>query len=340
VVAVLAVSACSKPAPNETDGGALEAKLALASTSHDFGDVGEGERLVHVFRAENAGRAPLRLEPVRPAFGCTPEPWTRTDVPPGASAELRVACETEKRAGAFDVVLELKSNDPKVPEQKLRLRARVEPKLAFDALVVGLETDFGAPLTRQVRLRGKLSRAAKLEAPIFEKHDPSQPRVKILPADATRPMGLEFTLDAKRVADGAGGLRVKTGVPGRDPLALSFTYRVRGFVQVTPSRPYVNLRVPDEKVSVLISSRRSEFELTRVEIAEGPFRAELGERHRDGGRYVLVSAQKAELPADQRGALGRMVVFSNDPAEPAKDIPLFALGARAPGGASSAAESR
>lgn len=312
----------------------------LAQPNHDFGRVDEGEQLVHVFRAENAGLAPLRLEQVRPAFGCMPEPWTKTDVPPGAAAELRVACETEKRAGAFDVELVLKSNDSKASEQKLRLRARIEPKLAFDALVVELDTDFGAPLTREVRLRGKRARDAKLEELQLEKHEPGQPRVRILAADATRPMGLEFSLDAKRVAEGAGGLRVNTGVPERDPLTLSFTYRVRGFVQVTPSRPYVNLRVPDEKVSVLVSSSRPDFEVTRVEIAEGPFRAELGERHRDGGRYVLVSAQKAEMPAVQRGALGRMVVFSNDPAEPAKDVPLLALGARTPGGPSSAAKSR
>lgn len=287
-----------------------------------------------MFRAENAGHATLRLEPVRPAFGCVPEAWTSSEVPPKAFAELRVACETEKRAGALDVELALKSNDPKLPQQKLRLRAQIEPKLAFDALVVGLDTTFGAPLTREVRLRGKHARDAKLAAPVFEKDDPAQPRVKVLPADATRPMGLEFTLDAKRVTDGAGGLRVRTGVSGRDPLALSFTYRVRGFIQVTPSRPYVNLRVPDEKVSVLVSSSRAEFELTRVEIAEGPFRAELGERRRDGGRYVLLSAERAGVPAAQRGALGRMVVFSNDPAEPAKDVPLFALGARAPGASS------
>jgi hypothetical protein len=230
----------------------------------------------------------------------------------------------------------LKSNDPKAPEQKVRLRARVEPKLSFDALVVGLETDFGAPLKREVRLRGKLARDAKLAMIRFEKDDPAQPRVKILPADATCPMGLEFTLDATRVADGAGGLRVSTGVAERDPLALSFTFRVRGFIQVTPSRPYVNLRVPDEKVPVLVSSSRPEFEVTRVEVSAGPFRAELGERRRDGGRYVLVSAQRGQMPEAQRGALGSMVVFSNDPAEPEKEIPLFSLGRHTPGGVSRA----
>ncbi len=303
----------------------------LSSETHDFGNVDEGQRLVHVFRAKNAGQAPLRLEPVRPAFGCVPEPWTQGQLAPGAQADLRVACDTEKRAGSLDVELALSSNDPRASGKKLRLRARVEPKLAFDALVVGLETNFGVPLTREVRLRGKLARDAELEGLTFEHDDPLRPRVRILPADAKRPMGLEFLLDAKRVADGASGLRVKTGIAGRDPLALSFTYRVRGFIQVTPSRPYVNLRVPDEVTRVLVTSRRADFEVSRVEVAEGPFRAELGERDRDGGRYVRVSAKKAEIPDDRRGALGRLVVFSNDPAEPAKDVPLFALGARTPG---------
>lgn len=301
--------------------------LSLVNANHDFGRVDEGEPLVHVFRAENRGEAPLRLEPVKSAFGCTPEAWTRAEVAEGAFSELRVTCVTEKRAGALVVDLPLSTNDPAASATKLRLRAQIEPRLAFDALVVGLATDFGVPVTREVRLRGKAARDAKLRDLVVEKSDTAQPRVELLAADAERPMGLKFTLDARRVVDGAGGLRVATGVPGRDPLALSFTYRVRGFIEVLPSRPYVNLRVPEEKVRVLFSSRRPEFDVSRVEIAEGPFRAELGERHDERGRYVLVSATKADIPDERRGVLGRLVVYSNDPAEPIKEVPLFALGA-------------
>lgn len=312
--------------------------LSLVNASHDFGRADEGERLVHVFRAENRGNAPLRLNAVKPAFGCVPEAWTRAEVAPGSFSELRVACETEKRAGALAVELSLASNDPVSPAYKLQLRAEIEPRLAFDALVVGLATDFGAPITRDVRLRGKAARDAKLERVVLEKKEPAQPSVEILPADATRPMGLRFRLDARRVTDGAGGLRVATGVPGRDPLSLSFTYRVRGYIEVVPSRPYVNLRVPNEQVRVLVSSRRPEFDVSRVEVVEGPFRAELGARDRDRGRYVLVSATTSEVPAHQRGALGRLLVHSNDPAEPVKEVPLFALGAHAERGAPDAVQ--
>jgi hypothetical protein len=135
------------------------------------------------------------------------------------------------------------------------------------------------------------------------------------------------------VADGAGGLRVATGVEGRDPLAFSFTYRVRGFIDVTPSRPYVNLRDGTNRVSVFVSSRRPDFELRRVEIVDGPFRAELGERNPGRGHSVRVYALPERIADADRGVLGRMLLVSNDPAEPAKEVPLFALGVRREPGA-------
>jgi hypothetical protein len=333
--AALVLCACrseSRTTPG-ADAGAKGPVLSLRSASHDFGQVDEGARLVHVFHADNRGDAALRLEPVTPAFGCSPEAWTVSQVPPGGSASLRVSCDTERRAGALAVELLLASNDPTTPAAKLHVRARVEPRLAFDALVAGLETDFGTPLIREVRLRGKFASAAKLSALVLEKRDPMGPRVEILPSDATRPMGLRFTLDARRVADGAGGVRVATDVEGRDPLALSFTYRVRGFMDVTPSRPYVNLRDGTNRVSVLVSSRRPDFELQRVEIVEGPFRAELGEHDPGRGRSVRVYALPERIRDVDRGALGRLLLVSNDPAEPAKEVPLFALGVRREPGA-------
>jgi hypothetical protein len=328
--AALVLCACRSESPPKpgADAGARGPVLSLRSASHDFGQVDEGARLVHVFHADNRGDAALRLEPVAPAFGCSPEAWSVSPVPPGGSASLRVSCDTERRAGALSVELSIASNDPKTPAAKVHVRAGVEPRLAFDALVAGLETDFGKPLVRELRLRGKLAGSAKLTALVLEKRDPNAPRIEILPSDAARPMGLRFTLDARRVADGAGGVRVATGVEGRDPLALSFTYRVRGFIDVTPSRPYVNLRDGTNRVNVLVSSRRPEFELQRVEIVDGPFRAELGEPNPGTGRSVRVYALPERIRDVDRGALGRMLLVSNDPAEPAKEVPLFALGVR------------
>jgi hypothetical protein len=333
--AALVLCACraeSRLTPG-ADAGTPSPLLSLRSASHDFGQVDEGARLVHTFRADNRGDAPLRLEPAKPAFGCSPEAWTPSEVTPGGSAALRVSCDTERRAGALSVELSFKSNDPKTPASKVEIRAHVEPRLAFDSLVVGLETDFGKPLTRDVRLRGKFARSAKLSGLVLEKRDRTGPRVEILPGDATLPMGLRFTLDGRRVADGAGGVRVATGVEGRDPLTFSFTYRVRGFIDVTPSRPYVNLRDGTNRVSVFVSSRRPDFELGRVEILEGPFRAELAERDPRRGHSVRVYALPERISDADRGALGRMLLVSNDPAEPAKEVPLFALGVRREPGA-------
>ena len=75
----------------------------------------------------------------------------------------------------------------------------------------------------------------------------------------------------------------------------------------------------------------------RVEVADGPFHAELAAEHPGGGRYVLVSAKRSAVPRDERGALGSLVVFSNDPAEPEKVVPLFALGTHTTGAARAAA---
>ncbi|MGC4091051.1 MAG: hypothetical protein QM756_24885 [Polyangiaceae bacterium] len=66
--------------------------------------------------------------------------------------------------------------------------------------------------------------------------------------------------------------------------------------------------------------------LRAARVTEGPFEARF-ERTGPKSYAVWVRAVLARLPSDSRGATGKLLLQSDDPAEPNKEVPLFGLGA-------------
>jgi hypothetical protein len=194
---------------------------------------------------------------------------------------------------------------------------------------------FGETDSQEVRLVGKLARAASLRVVTV---NPPGPDVAILPAEGDEPAGVRVSDVGRRVGYEAGQVTLATGVDDPKELTLLYSRNVPGNLTVDPTNPYVDLRAPEPGVVVRVTSSRKDFQLTRAEILDGPFAAHV-ERDPSGGYAVHVTPQSAARPgvdrpqpdkagpaSQQRGFLGKLRLVSNDPAEPTKDLPLFALG--------------
>ena len=73
--------------------------LKYVATEHDFGQVKEGEKVVHVFEVLNTGKEDLLLQSVRTSCGCTTPKYDKKPIRPGKVGTIEVAFNTKGRPG-------------------------------------------------------------------------------------------------------------------------------------------------------------------------------------------------------------------------------------------------
>jgi len=319
-----ALASCrSKSLPGPTPGPRL---LCDAST-HDFGRVLEGDGLKHVFTLINAGASSAHITRVERSPSCVagklPPP-----IAPGASAGVEIDCASQGRPGKLADVVAVHSDDPGSP-LRLQLHATIEPRLAFETNMIEIEVAPGERRSREIRLVGPLAPRARLAVRSI---DAGGPVAAILPAQGERTAGVVLTLVGDKVGVRVGRVLVSTGLEQPEELGLPYTMKVTGNVRVSPTNPIFNLRDPEARFQILtVTSARADFRLFSADVIEGPFAAVV-ERAADGvGGYVVrVSVAAARVGPGERGVMGKLMLVSNDPAEPRKEVPLFGMGAIAP----------
>jgi hypothetical protein len=207
---------------------------------------------------------------------------------------------------------------------------RLEPLLAFTSRTVELKPVFGEKASDEVRLIGRLATTAHLKV---ESIQPPGPEVVVLPAEAEKPQGVRVTISGTRVGTVAGQVSIATGVENPKTLTLLYSSHVVGNLTVVPTNPFIDFHAPGPIGVVMhVTSRRGDFGLTDARIVEGTFEASFARDDAGEGYAVTIHVRIDQIPEEQRGLLGKLRLVSNDPAEPQKDVPIFALGAvnRAP----------
>jgi hypothetical protein len=87
------------------------ATITWEKSTHDFGDVFQGDKVEHVFRFTNTGNQDLVITNVEVTCGCTtPKGWPRDPIAPGASGELSVAFDSAGKIGKQNKVITVTSN--------------------------------------------------------------------------------------------------------------------------------------------------------------------------------------------------------------------------------------
>lgn len=324
LVVALGAPACrSKRVPGSAPGP----RLLCDASAHDFGRVLEGDGLKHVFTLTNAGTSPAHVTRVERSPSCgagaVPPP-----IAPGASAGVEIDCASRGRAGKLADFVAVHSDDPGSP-LRLQLRATIEPRLAFEPNMIEIEAAPGERRSREVRLVGPLATRARIAVRSI---DADGPAAAILPAQGDRPAGLALTLVGDKVGLRFGRVLVSTGLDQPEELSLPYTVKVTGNLRVSPTNPMFNLRDPEGRLQTLtVTSARADFRLLSADVVEGPFAAVVERAEGAGGGYaVRVSVVAARVEPGVRGVMGKLVLVSNDPAEPRKEVPLFGMGAIPP----------
>ena len=108
----------------ETPSGPL-GSFQFAETNHDFGNIQEGTKAVHVFTFTNDGEAPLIISKAEGSCGCTVPSYPKEPIPVGGTGEIRVEFNSQGRPGNQQKFVSLTANtDPSIT--RLSIKSFVE----------------------------------------------------------------------------------------------------------------------------------------------------------------------------------------------------------------------
>lgn len=154
-----------------------QGRLAFATTTHDFGEIAEGEEPTYAFSFTNEGDRPLTLRHVRPACGCTTPSFPAEAVLPGATAQIVVAYDSKGRPGVFRKAIYIVADlgNDELAEETLTITGDVKPVALTDGARQGNAVfdaevhDLGAvPAGRAVRHVFRMQNAGQLPLRITE----------------------------------------------------------------------------------------------------------------------------------------------------------------------------
>lgn len=99
--------------------------MEFESTEFDFGEITEGEVVLHEFKFTNTGKSNLILGTVAPSCGCTvPKDWPKEPIPPGESGVIKAEFNSDGQSGAILKFITITANT--IPSQsKIVLRGKV-----------------------------------------------------------------------------------------------------------------------------------------------------------------------------------------------------------------------
>lgn len=87
------------------------AVISWEKTSFDFGDIVQGEKVMHSFKFVNTGTEPLIITNIEVTCGCTiPKGWPRDPILPGGKGEIEVQFNSSGKFGKQNKVVTMVSN--------------------------------------------------------------------------------------------------------------------------------------------------------------------------------------------------------------------------------------
>jgi hypothetical protein len=100
--------------------------VTFDKTTHDFGEIMNGNPVETVFTYTNTGKSPLVVTDIKSTCGCTvPQGWSREPLAPGASSQFTVKFNG-KGANKVSKTITLTTNTEKGREQ-VRISAFIKP---------------------------------------------------------------------------------------------------------------------------------------------------------------------------------------------------------------------
>lgn len=84
--------------------------ITFSEKVFDFGDIKEGDQVMHTFKFKNTGKSPLIISNAQGSCGCTVPEWPTYPISPGQSDEIKVRFNSKDRLGEVDKTVTITAN--------------------------------------------------------------------------------------------------------------------------------------------------------------------------------------------------------------------------------------
>lgn len=101
--------------------------ITFEESTHDFGDIYQGDKVQHVFTFENTGTEPLIITNVQVTCGCTAPKWPRDPIAPGQEGEITIQFNSSGKIGRQNKIITIVSNAVN-PHSKISIITNILPK--------------------------------------------------------------------------------------------------------------------------------------------------------------------------------------------------------------------
>jgi len=103
------------------------AQIKFEVTSHDFGEITQGDIVQYIYKFTNTGDQPLVVSEVVTTCGCTAPKWSTEPVLPGKTGEIHVTFNSSNKMGRQNKGITVLSNAVNNPA-RVSLICNVLPK--------------------------------------------------------------------------------------------------------------------------------------------------------------------------------------------------------------------
>jgi hypothetical protein len=232
--AAIALAAVILAAPALAQGA--KPRAVFKETTHDFGQVKQGDVVSHEFVFKNEGNAPLVIEKVETTCGCTAALASEKTIGPGKEGRIKATFDTRGYSGRLARYVYLVSNDSESVRRELSLVAEIQvpPSARIDVdrynVDMGLVLEGETPSAKIV-----IKSAGERELKVELTHESVQffSGGKVLTSPLYLPVGESREVEMRFPA------QAKTGV-ARDYVLLKSNDPVRSTLSVYVSRYVVS----------------------------------------------------------------------------------------------------
>jgi len=123
-ILVLGISGLKAQTPDGPKSGPI---IIFTETAHDFGDIIQGDSVMHNFKFKNSGTSPLIISEVITTCGCTAPKFTKEPVMPGKAGEILITYRSAGKQGLQNKIITILSNSTNSPV-RLSIRVNVLPQ--------------------------------------------------------------------------------------------------------------------------------------------------------------------------------------------------------------------
>ena len=101
--------------------------MTFEETMYDFGDIIDGEVVMHTFEFKNTGEGPLVISGANSSCGCTVPEYPREPVEPGKKGKITVKFDSSGKKGLEEKTVTIVANT-EPSRNEIKIKANIKPK--------------------------------------------------------------------------------------------------------------------------------------------------------------------------------------------------------------------